>query len=91
MLMYECMYTIYACKHAYILTQNQMFGLPGLLCTLSSAISESSPPLEIFGPVGVRQFVRMSLNLARSQLDYSYVVHELQHDVSTAAYDGMVG
>ena len=67
-----------------------MFGLPGLLCTVSASLSEESPPLEVYGPVGVRQFVRVALNLARSQLEYSYVVHELVCDVHPGEYDGKV-
>ena len=34
--------------------------------------------------------MRVSLNFARSQLGYQYVVHELHHDVKSAEYDGMV-
>ena len=68
----------------------QMFGLPGLLCTVSASLNEESPPLEIYGPVGIRQFVRVALNLARSQLEYSYVVHELVCDIHPGEYDGKV-
>ena len=67
-----------------------MFGLPGLLCTISASHSEEDPPLEIYGPVGFRQFVRVALNLARSQLDYCYVVHELVCDIHPGEYDGKV-
>ena len=67
-----------------------MFGLPGLLCTLSASLSEESPPLEVYGPVGLRQFVRVALNIARSQICYQYSVHELCHDVDPADYDGLV-
>ena len=67
-----------------------MYGLPGLLCTLSASLSEDSAPLEVYGPLGLRQFVRVALNLARSQLCYPYVVHELCHNVNPADYDGLV-
>ena len=67
-----------------------MFGLPGLLCTISAGRSEESPPVELYGPVGLRLFVRVALNLARSQLDYSYVVHELFCDIHPGEYDGKV-
>lgn len=60
------------------------------MCTLSASLSEESSPVEIYGPFGLRQFVRVSLNIARSQLCYPYVVHELCHDVNPADYDGMV-
>ncbi len=67
-----------------------MYGLPGLLCTLSASLSEDSAPLEVYGPLGLRQFVRVALNLARSQLCYPYVVHELCHNVNPADHDGLV-
>ena len=67
-----------------------MFGLPGLVCSLNASLSVDGPPLEIYGPVGLRQFVRVALNLARSQLDYSYVVHELLCDIHPGEYDGKV-
>ena len=68
----------------------QVFGLPGLLCTLSASLSEDSPPVEVYGPVGLRQFVRVALNIARSQICYEYSVHELCHDINPADYDGLV-
>lgn len=67
-----------------------MFGLPGLLCTISASLSENSPPLEVYGPLGLRQMIRTNLNLARSQLQFQYVVHELDHDIKPGDYDGMV-
>lgn len=77
-------------RHIKIVIFLQMFGLPGLLCTISAGHNEDSPPLQIYGPVGLRQFVRVALNLARSQLDYSYVVHELVCDIHPGDYDGKV-
>ena len=68
-----------------------MFGLPGLLCTISAGRSEDSRPVELYGPIGLRQFVRVALNFARSQLDYNYVVHELVCDIHPGDYDGKVG
>ena len=68
----------------------QVFGLPGLLCTLSGGRGEDSTPLEVFGPVGLRMMLRINLNLARSQLQFKYMVHELLHDVGPGDYDGMV-
>lgn len=67
-----------------------MFGVPGLMCTLSASLSGEGPPLEVYGPVGLRQFIRVALNLARSQLEYSYVVHELHCDIHPGDYDGRV-
>ena len=67
-----------------------MFGLPGLMCTIGASGDESRPPLEIYGPVGLRQMLRTVLNLSRSQLQFDYQVHELHHDIHPADYDGMV-
>lgn len=54
-----------------------MFGLPGLMCTVSQN-NQKTNQLELYGPHGLRQFIRCSLQLSRSELAYNYVVHELQ-------------
>ena len=68
-----------------------MFGLPGLLCTISQSSAEDRPPLELYGPHGLRRFLRVALGLSRSQLVYKYVVHELlAPELSPGDIDGMV-
>uniref|UniRef100_A0AA82N4Z3 MRP-S23 domain-containing protein n=2 Tax=Schistosoma mansoni TaxID=6183 RepID=A0AA82N4Z3_SCHMA len=66
-----------------------MFGLPGFLCTIdqkgeaNNVILEDSNPqnssasINIYGPKGLRRFLRLALALSRANLSYTYAVHEL--------------
>ena len=53
-----------------------MFGLPGLMCTIGQNVTEGKS-VEIYGPLGVRRFVRTALEMSRSLVTYTYRVHEL--------------
>jgi len=57
----------------------QVFGLPGLLCTVSMNINAENvrPTMHLYGPCGLRQFIRTSLRLSRSELCYNFAIHEL--------------
>ena len=59
---------------------DHLFGLPGLLCTISHAIPAGSPPLVLVGPKGLRRFVRASLRLSYSHLGIPIIIHELHDD-----------
>ncbi|XP_076855299.1 zinc phosphodiesterase ELAC protein 1 isoform X2 [Brachyhypopomus gauderio] len=61
---------------------DHFFGLPGLLCTLSLSCSphgdQEGPHIEVYGPQGLRNFLRVALQISRSDLLLTYAVHELE-------------
>ncbi|XP_061623852.1 zinc phosphodiesterase ELAC protein 1 [Phyllopteryx taeniolatus] len=61
---------------------DHLFGLPGLLCTVSlNSTSDPEPGVkcvDVFGPRGLRHFLRVTLGLTGSQLLFPYAVHELE-------------
>lgn len=55
---------------------DHVFGLPGLLCTLSMN-NRPKTLMEIYGPRGLRKFLRTTLQLSWTQFEFDFVVHEL--------------
>ncbi len=53
------------------------FGLPGLLCLIARGRDRAAPPLQIYGPHGIRAFVRVALSFTGTRMLPPYVVHEL--------------
>ncbi len=67
---------------------DHVFGLPGLLCLLGQGEAnanidskmEKPEPVQIYGPRGIRMFIRTALQLTYSRVTIPYIVHEL-HDI----------
>lgn len=53
------------------------FGLPGLLCLIARDRVRDAPPMEIYGPAGLRAFLRVTLRFSGTSFLPRYVVHEL--------------
>lgn len=58
---------------------DHIFGLPGLLG--SRSFQGGDEPLEIYGPVGIKEYVTMTLSLSRTHLTYPILFHELTEGV----------
>lgn len=54
---------------------DHIFGLPGLISSRSFLGGEE--PLHIFGPVGIKEWLRTTLRLTNTHLTYELVIHEV--------------
>jgi ribonuclease Z len=57
---------------------DHIFGLPGFLSSRSFQSSDEQTDLEIYGPVGIKDFVMTSLRISGSKLGYRINFHELK-------------
>eukprot|EP00804_Cyclotella_cryptica_P023152 CCRYP_000364-RA/>CCRYP_000364-RA protein AED:0.23 eAED:0.23 QI:178/1/1/1/1/1/3/52/755 len=53
------------------------FGLPGLLCLMGTDRDRDAPPVEIYGPEGLRMWLRVAIRYSVSRIVPPYRVHEL--------------
>ena len=49
----------------------------GLLCLIGRGRSKTSPPVQIYGPAGLRAYLRLALSFTGTRMLPPYVVHEL--------------
>lgn len=67
---------------------DHMFGLPGMLCLIGQATMEERgkmsddgedlEPLDIYGPEGIRNYLRTAMQVSYSRVTVPYRVHELK-------------
>lgn len=53
------------------------FGIPGLLCLMGQDRERDAPPVEIYGPEGLRMWLRVAIRYSVSRIVPPYRVHEL--------------
>jgi len=58
---------------------DHVFGLPGLLTSRSMTVN--APPLDIYGPIGMKELVETVLRLTQSYVTYDLHVHEIESGV----------
>eukprot|EP00164_Ancoracysta_twista_P006013 GFYU01008294.1.p1 GENE.GFYU01008294.1~~GFYU01008294.1.p1 ORF type:complete len:615 (-),score=138.90 GFYU01008294.1:120-1964(-) len=56
---------------------DHMYGIFGLLCTLSGQNVPNKERIHIYGPVGTRRMLQVVLGLSEAHVDIGYCVHEL--------------
>ncbi|MFN6737167.1 ribonuclease Z [Enterococcus gallinarum] len=54
---------------------DHIYGLPGLIS--SRSFQGGASPLEIYGPIGIEEFVRTVLRISQTKLSYPLVFHEI--------------
>lgn len=55
---------------------DHLYGISGLLCTISQS-NQRFCPVDIYGPLGLAKYLRVTLGLSRSELGFQYRVYEM--------------
>ena len=66
---------------------DHLFGLPGLLCLIGQShnderiqqLDKPPEPIDVYGPEGLRDYIRASLQMTYSRIAVPYRVHELMN------------
>jgi len=53
------------------------FGIPGLLCLMGQDRERDAPPVDIYGPEGLRMWLRVAIRYSVSRIVPPYRVHEI--------------
>lgn len=59
---------------------DHIFGLPGFLASRSFQASEEQTDLDIYGPIGIKEYVTNSLKVSGSRLPYQIHFHEFDEN-----------
>ena len=57
---------------------DHIFGIPGLLCTISGNNPEERTILPIYGPVGIRKFLQTTIAMSDSHLSFKLQIFEVK-------------
>lgn len=59
---------------------DHIFGLPAVLCSIGQALrnQDSSDIVDIYGPTGIRDFIRVTLQTSQSRIAAPHRIHELK-------------
>lgn len=55
---------------------DHLYGLPGLMCTISQT-NQRKDPLEVYGPLGIAKYLRVSHGLSQSDLGFQFRTIEM--------------
>lgn len=66
---------------------DHIFGLPGFLSSRSFQGAQKEDVLKIYGPVGIKEYIEISLQISQSKLSYPIEYIELTDDFSGTLFD----